>query len=59
MVNEEEQIFECLINHLKTAFQSGETVSEPISDIYGRNQKNKTEDILADNLQIQVWKINA
>ena len=46
------------MNHLKNAFQSGQTVSELISDFYGRHQKkNELEDAFADDLQILVRKI--
>ena len=48
------------MNHLKHAFQSGETVSELISDFYGQHQKkNESEDAFADDLQILVRKIIA
>ena len=39
MVADEQQTFEGLIQHLKNAFQSGETTSELISDFYARAQK--------------------
>ena len=43
------------MNHLKEAFQSDESVSEIISDFYGRAQKkNETEDVFANDLQILV-----
>ena len=41
MVVDEQQTFEGLIQHLKNAFQSGETTSELISDFYARAQKEK------------------
>ena len=51
MIAEEQQSFDGLVNHLKNAFQSGETVSELISDFYGHHQKkNKSEDAFADDL---------
>ena len=60
MVTDNQQSFDGLVNHLKHAFQSGETVSELISDFYGCHQKkNKLEDAFADDLQILVWKIIA
>ena len=34
MVVEEQQTFEGLVQHLKNAFQSGETISELISNFY-------------------------
>ena len=60
MIVDEQQSFDGLVNHLKNAFQSGETVSELISDFYGRSQKkNESEDTFADDLQILIWKIIA
>ena len=60
MIVDEQQSFDGLVNYLKNAFQSGETVSELISDFYGHHQKkNESEDALADDLQILVWKIIA
>ena len=60
MVADEQQTFEGLIQHLKNAFQSGETTSEPISDFYARAQKkNESEEAFADELQILVHKIIA
>ena len=60
MVAEEQQTFEGLVQHLKNAFQSGETISELISDFYGWAQKkNKSEDTFADELQTLVQKIIA
>ena len=42
----------------KIAFQSGETVSELISDFYGHHQKRtELEDAFADDLQVLVRKI--
>ena len=41
MVAEEQQTFEGLIQHLKNAFQSGETISELISNFYSRAQKKE------------------
>ena len=55
MVTEDQQTFEGLIQHLKNAFQSGETSSELISDFYGWGQKrNESEDVFADDLQVLV-----
>ena len=60
MIADDQQSFDGLVNHLKHAFQSGETVSELISDFYGCHQKkNKSEDGFADDLQILVRKIIA
>ena len=60
MTADDQQTFDGLVNHLKNAFQSGETISELISDFYCRHQKkNELEDAFADDLQILVWKIIA
>ena len=60
MIMDDQQTFDGLVNHLKNAFQSGETVSELISDFYGQHQKkNESEDAFADDLQILVRKIIA
>ena len=60
MVAEEDQSFEGLIDHLHDAFQSGETLSELISDFYGQSQKaRETEDTFADDLQVLARKIIA
>ena len=60
MIADEQQSFDGLVNHLKNAFQSGETVSELISDFYGHHQKkSESEDAFADDLQILVRKIIA
>ena len=60
MVDEEDQSFEGLIDHLCDAFQSGETLSDPISDLYGWSQKTRqTEDTFADDLQVLARKIIA
>ena len=60
MVAEEDQSFEGLIDHLCDAFQSGEMLSELISDFYGWSQKpRETEDTFADDLQVLVRKIIA
>ena len=60
MIADKQQSFDGLVNHLKNAFQSGETVSELISDFYGCHQKkNESEDAFADDLQILVRKIIA
>ena len=51
MVMDDKQTFEGLVQHLKNAFQSGETTSELISDFYARAQKkNKSEEVFADDL---------
>ena len=60
MVAEEDQSFEGLINHLCDAFQSGETLSELISNFYGWSHKTReTEDTFADDLQVLARKIIA
>ena len=60
MVMDEQQTFECLVQHLKNAFQSRETTSELISNFYARAQKkNESEEAFADELQILVCKIIA
>ena len=60
MVTDEQQTFEGLMQHLKNAFQSGETTSKLISDFYARAQKkNESEEAFADELQILVCKIIA
>ena len=49
-----------ILQHLKNASQSGDTMSEFISDFYGHHQKrNWSEDVFADDLQILVRKIIA
>ena len=48
---EEHKTFEGLVQHLKYAFQSGETISELIRDFYGWAQKkSKSKDAFADDL---------
>ena len=60
MITDDQQSFDGLVNHLKHAFQSGETMSELISDFYGQSQKkNELEDAFAYDLQILVRKIIA
>ena len=60
MIADDQQSFDGLVNHLKHAFQSVETVSELISDFYGQSQKkNESEDAFADDFQILVRKIIA
>ena len=60
MIADDQQSFDGLVNHLKDAFQLGETASELISDFYGWHQKkNELEDVFADDLQILVRKIIA
>ena len=41
MVMDDQQTFEGLVQHLKNAFQSGETTSELISNFYARDPKEK------------------
>ena len=60
MIMDDQQTFDGLVNHLKNAFQLGETVSELISDFYGHHQKrNESEDVFVDDFQILVRKIIA
>ena len=60
MVADDQQTFEGLVQHLKNAFQSGETTSKLISNFYARAQKkNESEEAFADDLQILVCKIIA
>ena len=60
MIADDQQSFDGLVNHLKNAFQLGETMSELISDFYSHHQKkNQSEDAFADDLQILVQKIIA
>ena len=60
MIADTQQTFDCLLNHLRNTFQSGETISELISDFYGHQQrKNELEDVFANDLQIWVRKISA
>ena len=60
MIMDDQQTFNGLVNHLKNDFQSGETVSELINNVYGSHQKkNELEDVFADDLQILVRKIIA
>ena len=58
MMAEEDQPFEGLIDHLHDAFQSGETLSELISNFYAQSQKaRQTKDTFADDLQVLARKI--
>ena len=51
MVAEEDQSIEGLIDHLCDAFQSGNILSELISNFYGQSQKvQETEDTFTDDL---------
>ena len=60
MVVEEHQTFEGLIQHLKNAFQSGETISKLISNFYGQaKKKSESKDAFVDELQVLVQKIIA
>ena len=60
MITDDHQTFDGLVNHLKNAFQSGETISELIRNFYGQHQKkDELEDAFADDLQILVRKIIA
>ena len=58
MIVEDQQTFDGLVNHLKSAFQLGETISELISDFYACYQRrNESENVFADDLLILVRKI--
>ena len=60
MIVEEDQSFEGLIDHLHDAFQSGEILSELISDFYGQSPKaRETKDTFANDLQVLARKIIA
>ena len=60
MTADDQKTFDGLVNHLKNAFQLGETMSELISDFYHCHQKrNELEDVFANDLQILVRKIIA
>ena len=59
MISDDQQTFDVLVNHLKNASQSGETISELISNFYSWQQKNESEDVFVDYLQILVRKIIA
>ena len=39
MIKDDQQTFVGLVNHLKGAFQSGETITELISNFYGWHQR--------------------
>ena len=60
MIMDNQQTFNGLGNHLRNAFQSGETMSELISDFYSCHQeRNKSEDVFPNDLLILVRKIIA
>ena len=60
MITDDQQTFDGLVNHLKNAFQLGETVNKLISNFYGQHKKNnESEDVFVDDLQILVRKIIA
>ena len=60
MIADDQQTFNGLVSHLKNAFQSGETMSGLISNLYGCHEiKNESEDVFVDDLQILVRKIIA
>ena len=42
MVVEDQRTFDILVNHLKSTFQLGETLSELISDFYSHSQRKKS-----------------
>ena len=51
MIADDQQTFDGLVNHLKNAFQLGETVSKLISDFYGctTRKRNELEDVFAND----------
>ena len=58
MVAQEDQSLEGIIDHLHDAFQSGEMLSELISNFYSQSQKvQETEDTFADDFQVFASKI--
>ena len=58
MVVEEQQSLEGLIEYLKVTFQSGEMLSELMSDYYSQSQKvQDTEDAFSYNLQVLARKL--
>ena len=60
MIADDQQTFNGLVNHLKNAFQSDETISKLISNFYSCHQKkNESGDVFAVELQILVRKIIA
>ena len=60
MIMDDQHTFVVLVNHLKNAFQPGETISELVSYFYSQQQKkNESEDVFADDLQIPVRQIIA
>ena len=54
MIVDDQQSFDGLVNHLKHAFQLGETVSELISDFYGCHQK-KNESRMPLQMTSRLW----
>ena len=57
LITDDQQTFNGQVNHLKNAFQLGETMSKLISDFYSHHQKrNELEDVFVDDLQILVRK---
>ena len=60
MIAKEDKSFKSLIDHPHDAFQSVETLSELLSDLYGWSQKVwDTKNTFADNLQVLARKIIA
>ena len=58
MIVDDQQTFDGLVNHLKSAFQLGKTISKLISDFYGWHQrKNESENVFPDDLQILITMI--
>ena len=54
MIADDQQSFDGLVNHLKNAFQLGETVSKLISDFYGQSQK-KNESEMPLQMTSRFW----
>ena len=60
MIADDQQTFDGLVTHVKSALQSGENISELISDFYSHHQsKNKSEDVFANDTQILLRNITA
>ena len=58
MVAEEDESFEGLTEHLQNVFQSGDTLSKLLRNVYGHVQKTrKTEDTFTDDTQVLARRI--
>ena len=53
MIVDDQQTFSGLVNHLKNAFLSGETVSKLISNFYDCHQKRNLEDVSSQATAIE------